>query len=267
MKVIVSLTSIRSRLESLQLTVQSLLNQSLLPDEIHINLSKDPYLLDQGILEIPKWLESYKTNQLIKVNWCENIGPYRKLLPIIETFEEEDIIVICDDDVLYHESWLSNLVAASSINPNKIICTHARRITKNFLFTTSYIFWPITKVSGKKSNILPIGVGGILYKKKFFNLDALYDVKYKDIAPTCDDFWFWMTACKVDQVHILSNTVSLFEVSNSESSLTKINYRKNKKYGIRRLIKVFVFIYGILGGSIINNDKVYKEIKKYFKDL
>lgn len=112
MKVILSCTTTYERSEIFVYCFQSLLKQTFTPDVFLINLSKDAYMQDEGFSQIPDWLK----DERVKVNWVENTGSYRKLLPALEYAGEEDIIITVDDDVIYSKTYW------------KILLTHINRI-------------------------------------------------------------------------------------------------------------------------------------------
>mgnify|MGYP001499758824 CR=1 FL=1 len=267
MKKIVSLTTISSRINILRYTIFSLLNQSLLPDEIHINISRNEFLLDEGFKYIPEWLQELNNNNnIIFINWVENTGPFRKLFPIIHKLDKNDIIVICDDDVIYSENWFSSLVTKSKVENESVICGHSRmikRFSKKIL--KSYVHWPIFQGKGSKNKIIPIGVGGILYKPKFFDFNKLTNLEYKNIASMCDDLWFWSSLNENIQIISLEKNNSLFHTISSPTSLTHINYSISKNVKNKFKSKILFFL-GHFGFSVINNDVVFKKIRNYFKN-
>tara|TARA_B100001173_G_scaffold308153_1_gene317920 strand:+ start:895 stop:1701 length:807 start_codon:yes stop_codon:yes gene_type:complete len=267
MKTIISLTTIHSRINILRYTIFSLLNQSLKPDEIHINISKNGFLLDKGFKNIPDWLDELKDQKKLNINWVENNGPYRKLFPIIHTLNKNDIVVICDDDVIYSENWFHSLLLKSKIENEAVICGNARMIKRfSKKIYKSYVHWPIFKGKASKNKIIPVGVGGVLYKPKFFDFKKLTNIEYKNIASMCDDLWFWSSLKEEIQIIALDEDEILFHTINSPTSLTNLNYSISRN--VKNKIKSkFLFLLGHFGFSVINNDVVFKKINKFFKLL
>jgi hypothetical protein len=88
--VYVSLTTIHSRIYGIVKTIESIISGAVLPDHIYIFVSKDPHLLDLGVT--PEFILSESKGKLkeittnfpwISVIFTENIGPHRKLLPLL----------------------------------------------------------------------------------------------------------------------------------------------------------------------------------------
>ena len=103
-KLIVSLTSIKSRIVYLERVVRSILSQSRAPDRVVLHLSEEPYLQDGGVPQetLPTGLLTLEQAGLLEIRYVANIGPYRKLLPILRAeWEANCVIVTADDDTIY----------------------------------------------------------------------------------------------------------------------------------------------------------------------
>lgn len=117
-RIIVTLTTSPKRLPHLRPTLASLLNQSVPPDEIHLNVppvfrrTGEPYVL-------PAWLNH--CDPRIVVHRPDDIGPATKSVPTIERLSTEShaIIVVVDDDVRYLHRTLEVLVEAVTRDPSR----------------------------------------------------------------------------------------------------------------------------------------------------
>jgi hypothetical protein len=102
-KVVISLTTINSRIESCKKTIISLFNQTFKPHIIHIFYSNDPLFYDTGISDdiINELYNEISIINIYKINIIftktNNIGPYRKLIPALKIYKNEIIITIDDD--------------------------------------------------------------------------------------------------------------------------------------------------------------------------
>ncbi|HFE8951921.1 TPA: glycosyltransferase family 2 protein, partial [Klebsiella pneumoniae] len=100
--IILNLTTTCGRLDLCSATLWSLVNQSLVPDQINLWISKEPYMADEGIKTLPNSIiKLIECNDRIKVHYTENTGPYRKIIPALRNCTDEDILVYADDDVIY----------------------------------------------------------------------------------------------------------------------------------------------------------------------
>jgi hypothetical protein len=118
--IIVSLTTISSRLRHIHLVIESLLAQDFQSGTfvIRLNLSKEAYLLDDGCSELTRelLLLSKNNNDRFFIDYEENTGPYRKLIPVLnEVYKKahadfvNTLIVTADDDTYYPSWWLQKL--------------------------------------------------------------------------------------------------------------------------------------------------------------
>ena len=134
--VYVSLTTIANRLHLLAPTIQSIIAGSVVPTMIFIFISTDAHLIDTGIKEEDIMNEKMKLTQLldyfhnIKFVFTENIGPHRKVLPLLHKKWTEDCVIISvDDDHIYLHHWLRDMLAYFVHSKGQaVISTRARRI-------------------------------------------------------------------------------------------------------------------------------------------
>lgn len=193
MKVIVSVTTTKARLGMFFYSLQSLESQKFDNFQIMINLSRDPYLFDEGVEISPGWMDGKKCD----VNFVKNVGPYRKLIPLIERVGDADLIVTADDDVLYDPNWLKSIVEAASKYPSSIICGGARKITKNILGRfQNYKNWHLCTEPKAGMELLPIGAYGVAYRRTLLDLEFLVDPAHIKYAPTADDIWFRLASIR-----------------------------------------------------------------------
>jgi len=116
MRVVVSLTTIPSRIDGLGPTINSLLNQSYKPDEIVLNLPRICLKENCGYT-IPSFL--WKS---ISVYQCDDYGPITKLLPTV--LREKDLdtrIITVDDDVIYSDRTIEFLVKDGYNSEDRVI--------------------------------------------------------------------------------------------------------------------------------------------------
>jgi len=249
----------------------SLKKQSLQPDIIYVNISKEPYLFDDGIQELPDWLE---TNDKVIINFVENTGSYRKLIPLFEQrlVSNNDLIITADDDILYGENWLKNLVKESDNYPDAIICSRARKMTKNIFGNyTNYSMWNLIGKSKKQKNILPTNGAGTIFKKSFLDLSFLLNKEYLDIAPTTDDLWFKMASMTKNVEVLVCPYIDRDNIYLKHSSgLDSINFHYYKKNFIKRIYnKTIGKVLDYFGIARTKNDLAWKKIIKFeaTKDL
>jgi hypothetical protein len=109
---IISLTTIPSKFENLHITIDSILNQTILPNKIIINIpERYNFRMNNSEITIEKmneFKEKYSRNEIIQINRIEeDYGPGTKLLGILTSEIMKNIeisrtyIILIDDDVIY----------------------------------------------------------------------------------------------------------------------------------------------------------------------
>lgn len=191
-EIIVTLTTIRSRLHLVPKVLESLLLQTLRPTRIELNISREPYLLDEGIApDDPILLELMKA-PLLQINWVLNIGPYRKIWSFLEshfsqTGAKKRLFVTVDDDTLYPSYFLQQLYS-SYLQYGCVIAFRGRHIEMVGENIAPYDQWTWGQVQPSHNN-LPTGKDGIFYSTEFFTKDFLDLTEALRTAPTADDLW------------------------------------------------------------------------------
>lgn len=181
--VIVSLTSFPARINQVWFTIETLKRQSVLPDKIILWLSKEQF--PTGLQDIPVRLRD-QLDQLFEIRFVEkDLRPHKKYLYSFKEFPER-IIITVDDDIFYNSQLIESLLKFHDKYPDCVICNRGQLIAKD----TSYSKWETIRIAdGPSFNILPTGVGGVLYPPHIYD-NHIFD---KDaIMKTClraDDLW------------------------------------------------------------------------------
>lgn len=183
--VIVTLTSIPSRLKTLHLTIRSVLNQSRKPEKVVLWLHKD--LHDQ----LPLSLQILQS-ELFEIRYVDLTCSHRKLIHSLQQFPLK-VLVTCDDDLIYERTWLERLYADHLNYPHDIIAHECRRIMHDGRSgeLLPYKQWPVVtegEITG--SEIMAIGYGGVLYPPGALLPQAIDPELFLKLAPKADDLWF-----------------------------------------------------------------------------
>jgi len=183
--VIISLTSIPSRLPLLDIVIASLLEQTSRPEKIILWLN---YSLKN---KIPKHLMDLQ-NEVFSIQYCSGTSSFRKLLPTLAVPEYKDsIIVTCDDDMIYPKNWLNSLYLGHLNHPECVISQVGRLIGRdNNKELIPYNEWEFIRNEYVGASFLPIGYGGVLYPKNIFNEQVFDEEVFMALCPKADDLWF-----------------------------------------------------------------------------
>lgn len=203
----VSLTTIHNRIYGIMTTIESIISGTVWPDHIYVFVSRDPYLLDLGVT--PGFILSESKGKLteilqiypwISVVFTENLGPHRKLLPLLaKKWDEDCVIVTIDDHETYRKKTLETLMKFyDESGRNAVVALRARRMgicsdappwrvapyTKN-----RKGLWPEASPAYREMLILPTGTGGVLYRPRFFH-PIVFDRRLINSTKTGDDLLF-----------------------------------------------------------------------------
>ena len=236
-KIIVSLTSYKPRINDVKYTIYSLLNQSLPPDKLILWLDEDSFPRREK--DVPPDLLELR-NFGLTIDWCENLRPYKKLIPALEKYPD-DIIVTSDDDIFYKPDWLKILYEAHLENPDCVIAHRAHRIRldkQGNLFPYRSWQFKVKSITSSPHELpryrnFATGAGGILYAGKFFKekrdsslqkKSSRADVFNRDLflqlVPLADDIWFWAMA-------VLNNTKIVTPI-NAQRDLIYVDAKRER---------------------------------------
>lgn len=238
-QVIISLTTIHSRIEKLHFVIESLLQQQAsLPYEVRLFISEEPYLLDEGIKSVPSELQQLANENSGKfsINYAKNIGPYRKFLPVLTDYFKDalefDYLVTVDDDTVYPSNWLEGLITAARAN-ECVVAYRGRVISCDEKSIHRYRKWEHSTASVLEPSIKTVGTGkdGIIYKPEYFHPDVIDIESALKECNHADDLWLKMhTAINgVPSVLLSSSLSEAFKDLGEEDENTL--YRKINKFG------------------------------------
>lgn len=194
--VLVSLTTIPSRLNLVHLTIRSILAQHKKPYKIILWVHKS---LQGSIPERLKKLEG----GIFEICFTSLDCAHMKLVPTLKKHPDATIVT-ADDDLMYNRHWLEKLYAEHLKNPSCIIANQTRIISYNSRKELlPYKQWPTNYDSKiKTARILPIGSAGALYPKCSLSEIVLDVSLFTKLAPKADDLWF-------KAMSLLNGTISL----------------------------------------------------------
>lgn len=240
--IIVSLTSYEARFKDLEISLYSLLNQSLKPDRIILWLSDEIESLNDLPYEITKYIKNG-----LEIRFVKDIGSYTKAIYAFKEYSEA-IIVTADDDIYYPKKWLERLYHSYIAHPKDIQVHRAHRVRLKDRKILPYEKWEkhVQEESARFDNFLT-GVGGVLYPPNCFLSEVFRNDIFLKYAPTADDIWFWFMALisnrriRVVQNHIktLSCTNLLRQILPNRKTLYSINSTGRNDEQVENLMKFY----------------------------
>lgn len=198
---IISLTTIPPRMDRIQPTLESLLQQTASIDAVIIWIPRSYRRAEFGSFTLPEMPPG------VEIRRCDvDYGPATKILPAIEAFRGTDArLLYCDDDRIYDPDWARRLIEASDVHPTACIAAVgevvALTMKKAFKATPAYralaratlgIFSSVYRRGMRAleadSGRVDIckGYGGVLVRPHFLGPSA-FDIP--DLLWTVDDIW------------------------------------------------------------------------------
>jgi hypothetical protein len=160
-KLVVSFTSIPSRINNIHSILFSIAQQTYEPDIIVMHYPKKCIRLNQDydITALKTIIQNSKLSNKIIINECDDYGPITKLYPIMNMsiIKPDDIIIVIDDDNYYNKYLFEHLV------------TNFMKYNKKVAFCVSGIMYPTElgsryycSVNGSRTEIMEAAFGYIL---------------------------------------------------------------------------------------------------------
>lgn len=107
--IVVSITSWVKRIGYVKKVIESIMGNTIQPDRVYLNLSKSEFLN----IELPKDLVSYfESDERLIINWVdgENTKTMKKVFPILQYLNDDDIIITADDDIIFPNDLIESRI-------------------------------------------------------------------------------------------------------------------------------------------------------------
>ncbi len=232
-ELVVSLTSYSKRFKTLPLVLNSIQNQTILPDKIELWIEEnDKPLLSDKI---------YKFKD-VDIKICENgLFSYKKIIPSLKE-NDDRFIVTFDDDIIYPNNSLETLINQYKEYPGNIIANRVHKIKLRDTLPDKYIEWQKNFKGDSNLNFFT-GVGGVLYPPKCFNKEILDKKIFLDLCPSNDDIWLnWMAKLNNNKIKFSGINREFVMIKLIKSGLFKKNVKQNyNDIQIKRIIGKYGF--------------------------
>lgn len=204
--IIVTLTTIPSRLPHLNKVISAIQNQSMKPDSIQLYLPREYSKRSLGKIDPSKLPEG------VEIVWVDSdLGPATKILPATAKYinQPDTKLIYCDDDKIYDPKWIERLVKKSEAHPKACIVENGWNLKSRL----HKIYWHKRPLLYKTIRLLSLGrfkagaisdgsiqiaegCGGVLVKPYFFSKETF---EIPDILWSVDDVWLsgWLAINKI----------------------------------------------------------------------
>lgn len=185
---VISLTSYPARIETLYQTLESLFQQTVKPEIVHLWLAEGEFPNEA----LPASLERLRKRG-VRIDFVtENLRPYKKLYYALQEYPESTIITV-DDDVIYPPDWFELLLKAHQRYPQDILCYRGhdlRVVETNRLMEYNELKKKHAFRMDSSYELMPTGVSGVLYPPNSLHGEVLNKSLFMELAPSNDDIWF-----------------------------------------------------------------------------
>ena len=230
-KIIISLTTIPKRIDKVWITIESLLRQTYKPDQVILWLAQEEFA---GV-ELPKRLR-LQIKRGLTIRFCDDLKSYKKFFYAMKENPQAYVITV-DDDVIYSETMVRELVKTYRDNPGNVICHRSHKIKKRNGKCAPYNDWVKYENRGKirckatYANFFT-GCAGVFFPVFLMDKRILDKEIFMNIAPTADDVWLnlmcWVSEIKVKNTEsALGNVININEFSGKGLVMQNVNKRKN----------------------------------------
>ena len=173
--VIVTLTTLPSRIDRIDLTLKSLMRQTVSPQTIRVNVPRSSRR-EGTAYQIPAWL---RERQSVRVERCDDLGPSTKLIPSLLDAMPDQRLLVVDDDRVYHPHFIEQMIALADAHPDVAIAASgwdapADLADRPTTLVATIAGWPpapikCTRVRHPREVDVMQGLSGYLVSPKFFS--------------------------------------------------------------------------------------------------
>jgi len=209
------------------MTCATLLNQEKENIRVMLWLSKEQF--PREMADLPRKLKGL-TKKGLDIRFVDDdLRPHKKYFYALKEFPNNDVVTV-DDDVLYSPKLVSALMEGRRRHYNCVICNRGITLKRD-----SYKNWiPNNIYDVERTDILPTGIGGVLYPAHIFDGTPIHDAEA--IKQTClngDDLWLnLMTRLKghkVVQTGFKTGLVTILSSQNSALCTENVSGDRNDK--------------------------------------
>lgn len=240
-QIIVSMTTIPSRISALHYTLKSIFNQTLMPDRVILWIT--------DLIENTNQVENALREEIdhgLEIRFVKDIRVHTKYYYAMKEFPN-DLIITIDDDIMYAEDLFERLYEAHTKNPGCVIAARTHEITWSGKKINSYRAWHMLApgVNNNAKSLIATGVGGVLYPPEILYKDWEDIDLFLRLSPGNDDIWLKVmeTMAGTPVVKLSKYTRENFILGNTQAVALSNDNVKNNRNDV--LMNQIVDYYGI----------------------
>ena len=227
-KIIVSFTSYPKRIGDVWLVAETLLRQSMKPDEVILWLAESQF--PDGINSLPRRLVALQERGLV-IRFCDDLRSHKKYFYAMQEYSK-DLIILVDDDTFYSRDLIKKLMGLHRKHPKDIVCMTPAIITDICEMPSK---WRSPRCDEKVVHSFmaqPYTGQGTLYPPHSLDESVAFcREKIMELCPHADDLWIKFMSMRkgthVTAIHkFRSIPVNIY--GTAEGSLYYINAEQNQ---------------------------------------
>lgn len=231
-ELIVSFTSYPKRIDTIHRVVENIWNQTIKPDKVLLYLAKEQF--PNGESDLPNTLIAQAKKGLVSIKWCQDLRSHKKYYYAMQEYPES-LIVTVDDDLVYPEDMLQNLLYSYLSHPD---CVSAMRVHLTIMDSANREIMPYSswikeyraQVLKPSSQLFATSGAGTLFPPKILHPFAFDQEKIMSLCPYADDIWLnVMTILNGNRtVNAANNFYLRYLPDTQEDTLHAINVESNQ---------------------------------------
>lgn len=186
-KIIISLTTYPKRIGTICLTIETLMRQSVKPDEIILWLASSQF--EEGLNSLPESLLRLQSRGLT-IRFCDDLRSHKKYYYALQEYPN-DLVVLADDDMFYPRDTVKKLLQMHKKWPNDICCITAQVIQPDRYAVPS--FWRNPGLNEKNlqhtDRIQAYTGSGTLIPPGALHEDVFDRERLRELCLHADDLW------------------------------------------------------------------------------
>lgn len=263
--IIVSFTSYPERILTIDRVLESVINQTILPNKIILYLSLCEFEKFNEIPDLTKF-EKYG----FEIHWCdENLKSHKKWFYAFQEYPE-DLVITIDDDILYNNTAFENLLKYHKEYPKAVIARRAHLITCNSDESIApYNEWYTEcslYVGTPRMDLLATTGAGTLFPPHLFDKEIFNKEMFMKICPYADDIWLKVmeTYHRVPVV-LAEKSWDDYNFLEYQTNSLYENYNKNggNDEQLKKLLKQYKYTYD----GMRMKDCIYSQNQIFFSEV
>jgi len=228
-KIIISLTTIPSRINYVPYILGSMLRQTVKPDMVILNLGEELF----SNMSIPPSINKFEAAG-VTIQYVPDLKPHTKYYYTLKNYPD-DIIITVDDDIIYPLDFIEKLYQSYLEYPYAISCYRAHMMMFNDQGNLlPYNEWikEYSESNKPSMRLFATGVGGILYPPHCMHREVLNKDALLSLSPRADDVWLKMMQvmnnCPIVVIKHLNQYVGVARSKTQEIALYTSNVGNNE---------------------------------------